>query len=622
MTHDPVDSNHASGEIPELFDRLEGRVTSPDPQAIRAEATRRGTARKHMVGAAGAVVLLAAIAGAALALTRDSASTTDTAASFDTAGGAESDGTSSEISDVQVADDEVLVRPTVPIDQRGEILREDTLPTSTYITTPDYTGLLADIASRDSREIGFMVFLDFQVVDDPALVNRVIEQEPPAGTTVLSELVSTAPLHLVVGVDSSEFHPETAALEEAFDEGRTNALWTLAETRLPQSSSHIVHRVEFENDVGVLALDTQNFGNNIMGEAWTDDGVTPGFMAKPIADDQLIWRAHPATAWTGEELLVVGGSNGPGIERHAVAYSPSADSWRDLSPPPGVTNFDQLTGSNGYWINNRLILPQASLAYDVSTDEWSEIAEWPFSDRRGGLLEQTNDGLIAWGGCSGDNCDEQNTGLFDDGMRYVARTDTWTPIADGPLPAAVHVVGEWTGTELVVIVTSSNETQPAAAIYAPSTDTWSEIGAPPLSERQAADLVMSEDRLVLFGGHSELTYNRRTDGAIFTLFEQEWTLLPDAPLAAAGHTMVDFGSLLYVGGGRDFSPQVLHLPNGRSDQYADCVLAAGFDSRGAQVLFENGRPWWVKTGVEVPAEFHEPCLTAIGGVGVSGSSWG
>ena len=621
MTHDPVDSNHASGEIPELFDRLEGRVTSPDPQAIRAEATRRGAARKRLVGAAGAVVLLAAIAGGALALTRDSASTTDTAARDDTAGGAESNGTSSEISDVQAADDEVLVRPTVPIDQRGEILREDTLPTSTYITTPDYTGLLADIASRDSREIGFMVFLDFQVVDDPALVNRVIEQEPPAGTTVLSELVSTAPLHLVVGVDSSAMRPEAEAVDN-FDDDRAIASWQLTETRLPQSSSHVVHRVEFDNNVGVLALDTQNFGNNIVGETWTDDGFSPDFVAKPIADDQLIWRAHPATAWTGEELLMVGGSNGPGIERHAVAYSPSTDSWRDLTPPPGVTNFDQLTGSNGYWINNRLVLPHASLAYDVSNDEWSEIAPWPFPDRRGGLLEQTSDGLIAWGGCSGDHCDEQNTGLFDDGMKYVARTDTWTPIADGPLPAAVHVVGEWTGTELVVIVTSSNETQPVAAIYAPSTDTWQEMAAPPLPERNSAALTMSEDRLVLFGGHSVDTFVKQSDGAIFTLFEKEWTSLPDAPLAASGHTMVDFGSLIYVGGGRGFLPQVLHLPNGRSEQYADCVLAAGFDAGGAQVLFENGRPRRVKTGKNVPAEFHVPCLTAIGGVEVSGSSWG
>ena len=90
MTHDPVDSNHARGDIPELFDRLESRVASPDPQAIRAEATRRGAARKRMVGAAAAFVAVLAVAGVALAVTNDS--TTTETASIDDALAQEPDG--------------------------------------------------------------------------------------------------------------------------------------------------------------------------------------------------------------------------------------------------------------------------------------------------------------------------------------------------------------------------------------------------------------------------------------------------------------------------------------------------------------------------------------------------
>lgn len=47
--------------------------------------------------------------------------------------------------------------------------------------------------------------------------------------------------------------------------------------------------------------------------------------------------------------------------------------------------------------------------------------------------------------------------------------------------------------------------------------------------------------------------------------------------------------------------------------YAQCATDMGFDPGGVQVIVESGRPDWVKTARDVPARFHEPCFTGIGG---------
>lgn len=59
------------------------------------------------------------------------------------------------------------------------------------------------------------------------------------------------------------------------------------------------------------------------------------------------------------------------------------------------------------------------------------------------------------------------------------------------------------------------------------------------------------------------------------------------------------------------------------DQYEACLLDLGFDPEGVQVLLdEAGKPWWVKTGHNVPADHHGSCFAAIGGEPNGLPSWG
>lgn len=72
-------------------------------------------------------------------------------------------------------------------------------------------------------------------------------------------------------------------------------------------------------------------------------------------------------------------------------------------------------------------------------------------------------------------------------------------------------------------------------------------------------------------------------------------------------------------------------------RYEACVKAAGFDPGGVQVLLwvegdvptpegasnpAAGQPSWVKTGVDVPASIHSPCMVQIGGADPGMSSHG
>jgi hypothetical protein len=81
MTNDDLPNNpdHDDGAIPDLFEQLQPRVSSPDPADIRSEAARRGDVRRRTFGIAGAFIAILAIGAGALALTRDSTTSTLTA---------------------------------------------------------------------------------------------------------------------------------------------------------------------------------------------------------------------------------------------------------------------------------------------------------------------------------------------------------------------------------------------------------------------------------------------------------------------------------------------------------------------------------------------------------------
>ncbi|MDH3683829.1 MAG: hypothetical protein OEV40_28230, partial [Acidimicrobiia bacterium] len=76
-----------------------------------------------------------------------------------------------------------------------------------------------------------------------------------------------------------------------------------------------------------MVLFPQNGGGDVAGEIYDPNTDT----AVRMAHSEQVRRYNPAVAWTGSELLMIGGNNGPGIGDVALAYDPATDEWRTLT---------------------------------------------------------------------------------------------------------------------------------------------------------------------------------------------------------------------------------------------------------------------------------------------------
>jgi hypothetical protein len=107
-----------------------------------------------------------------------------------------------------------------------------------------------------------------------------------------------------------------------------------------------------------------------------------------IASAPISARSYHVAAWTGEEMLIVGGAGAVG----GAAYDPESDKWRRIADPPLLIGPDPGTPIEGVvgsiWAGNRLIVWQVqangAAVYDPVNDEWQDLAP-PFSTDRGVL---------------------------------------------------------------------------------------------------------------------------------------------------------------------------------------------------------------------------------------------
>src|SRR5438477_43819 len=113
-------------------------------------------------------------------------------------------------------------------------------------------------------------------------------------------------------------------------------------------------------------------------------------------------RLYHTAVWTGSEMIVWGGSNGPDVLNTGGRYNPSTDSWAATS----TTN--------------------APVARYLHTAVW------------------TGSEMIVWGGF-------HNTTVLNTGGRYHPSTDSWaaTSTTNAPVARDSHTA-VWTGSEMIV----------------------------------------------------------------------------------------------------------------------------------------------------------------------------
>lgn len=345
----------------------------------------------------------------------------------------------------------------------------------------------------------------------------------------------------------------------------TNEVWTQLPTTIGGEGSQGV----FWTGSVVIAMRTENGGGDVTGEIW--DPVTNS--VGQIADSGLIWRTSSAMVWTGSEVLLVGGSNGPGIEQIGAAYNPQTDTWRELADPPvDADSWDNALVGPAVWTGSEMLLWSSGLAYYPAGDSWREIEASPLSERVGPASVWTGSQIIVWGGCysEGEHCDEANSGLLSDGAIYSPESDSWTKLPEATIPGAVHMVADWSGSEMTIVVTEGEGSKVESAAFDPESMTWRTIAASPLSPRRHAAGVWMDGEFVVWGGGHSLTYEPFEDGAVYDPTTDSWTVLPDSPGSARLlHSMVVTDVGVYISAGRKGEPLLLDYSQIQSQPTAE-----------------------------------------------------
>ncbi len=157
-------------------------------------------------------------------------------------------------------------------------------------------------------------------------------------------------------------------------------------------------------------------------------------------------RQSATLHWTGDEVLMIGGSDAPPCPASAAciepttppladgaAFDPATRTWRTIAPAPvpfewaTVVQLDDVVyfavpGSSG-----RPETRAAFLAYDVGRDRWTDLPVPTGSELEGGLVA-AGDRVVFYP--TGDEFGEHPDWSFD------PATGAWTELPDDPLPTS------------------------------------------------------------------------------------------------------------------------------------------------------------------------------------------
>jgi hypothetical protein len=323
---------------------------------------------------------------------------------------------------------------------------------------------------------------------------------------------------------------------------------------------------------------------------------------RPVGDwtraeqSPLSARYGPLLAWTGEEVLVLGGHTAEpcppsadcnipdDVARDGAAYHPDTDTWRPLADPP--VDLDRFTGH--LVVHGDLVVGAGHRwwTYDVDADEWTAVA-MPAGEV--GVPEAASDGMVhthvgrsihtldlatgEWTALPPDplrpalvdaTVFATDVGLVLSGVSYreaapdeptLTQADVWDGTSWRRLPRTgmIGPLRHWTGERLVGVevggadggeVDGWGRWYPFAGALDPGTGTWSPIdGVPDWDELQDSDW-----RIEAAAGPLVATAGRVYDDATGA-----WTRLghPDSPLTWELTGVWADDRLVVVGGADD-----------------------------------------------------------------------
>ncbi len=252
----------------------------------------------------------------------------------------------------------------------------------------------------------------------------------------------------------------------------------------------------------LAVLDSSETANVVTTDPTTPTtGPTPttaGTTATTLAEQSSL-RTFPVTAITDDEILVWAGEAGSeaAIRADGFAVNITSGAVREITPAPIVAR----SGATGVWTGDELIV------------------------------------CCGTGGLDGYGYDTQSAAAWNPG------TGEWRTLARPPAAVArSYPAAVWTGTQMVVVATG-----PAAAVYDPTTDAWTEITPPAIRGRQPQAAWTGSEVLVWDPFYGAVTYPPsgvvEDRGWRWVPGADEWTELP--PLPAGSRTRL--GAMAWTG---------------------------------------------------------------------------
>jgi N-acetylneuraminic acid mutarotase len=352
-------------------------------------------------------------------------------------------------------------------------------------------------------------------------------------------------------------------------------------------------------------------------------------------------RTDYALAWSGSEMIILGGATNDGSTNTGSRYDPAADSWTPVDVSSDLP--EARYRHTPVWTGTEMIVWGGSVAggatntgsrYDPATNVWTPTslgANVP-SPRSLHSAVWTGTEMIVWGGSDGPT--RVNTG-----GRYDPTSDTWTSTSTGTdVPEErQEQTAVWTGTEMIVWGgwkdTAPNITETGGR-YDPASDTWAPTstghGVP--VGRTTHTAVWTGTEMIVWGGYVDGSPSRTDTGGRYDPDRDRWSSTStDAgvPSARYGHTSVWGGTEMIVWGGRESTSPYYTDTGARYDPATDSwtPTSAGQDvpsPRSYQVAVWTGMEMivWGGTDGQYPQTggLYDPATDGWASTAIDGST--
>jgi hypothetical protein len=279
--------------------------------------------------------------------------------------------------------------------------------------------------------------------------------------------------------------------------------------------------------------------------------LTPDECADGIRDQA---RAGHVAVWSGQEMLVWGGSRGSygGAElADGLAYDPANQELRTIPPIPVAVIGDPFFGTSAVWTGEEMIVwgktdvgnQAAGAAYNPESRTWRPLSSLPAPRHAAGTTVWTNEEMLVWGGDLHFDA--------DDGWAYDPGGDSWRPLPESPLGPRHRHSAVWTGEEMIIWGGGDIHriAYPIGAAYNPDNNSWRSISEAPIGlEHHSA--VWTGEEMIVWGGD----YGPQVGGfgAAYDPDTDTWRTLPDPPIPGRSrHTATWTGVEMLVWGGYD-----------------------------------------------------------------------